>query len=588
MRARLRPALHYAPVHDGVYFGTETGSFVIRGPEALFQVVDVCVPLLEAGATVDSVITTLGGEPARPVVTRLIETFNRHGLLIDLDRISVPEPAPEIREAYRAVLAELETRHHDPYAVFARLRAATVLVCGPVDAVLPTARGLGRAGVGSLILAVPEPAAAAAAAERLGAVVHRIGSGEPVPAAPAQAAVFCAEQPDLAALVEQQLPLVSNTSLTVRVALGEHRHLVGITDARTWAALEERTDGWVAAGSPPALGRPAADALAGALAGHLSFQALAETGTETVYVVHGASPIAEPVTLPGKTDTTPARAQDAVALAEQVTARWTGRAETVTPADLPQLPLALAEAEHRAVAPGPAGCYGPTDADESAGSAVAWGHDQESATVSALLAALRAQCPTPSRDTTGAAGLTEERWLLDGALRLLAGRAEQHDHSPALAFDTQERPARALWRTLEDYELVQVSVDLIAVPDIPWPLARVRATGTDELLSTAWGREPAQAVHAALATALARIQTRRLRGSGPDPVDAGSDTTLLATTSDAEAGALLARLGHCFSIRGERETDVLLPASAPWFGPVSLHPRTTAANGRGGDADAQR
>ncbi|KIF05082.1 hypothetical protein PL81_15135, partial [Streptomyces sp. RSD-27] len=156
MRMRLRPALHYAPVRDGVYFGAEGTSFVVRGPAALFKVADVCVPLLEDGATEDSLVAALGSEAARPVVATLLNTFSRQGLLLDLDALSVPEPDAATRERHRDVLADLETLHDDPYAAFARLRAATVLLSGPAAFVLPAARGLARSGVGRLVLAVPD------------------------------------------------------------------------------------------------------------------------------------------------------------------------------------------------------------------------------------------------------------------------------------------------------------------------------------------------------------------------------------------------------------------------------------------------
>ncbi|NEB86057.1 hypothetical protein G3I43_18015, partial [Streptomyces anulatus] len=157
MTLRARPHLHYAPVSEGVYFNGPRTQFVISGPQLLYRVADICVPLLEAGTTEDELVTALGSERARPVVRRIVDELRARGLLLDLDALTVPEPSAEIRARYPEALAHLETECADPYAVFQRLRTTEVLLCGPADAVLPAARGLHRAGVTGLTLATPDP-----------------------------------------------------------------------------------------------------------------------------------------------------------------------------------------------------------------------------------------------------------------------------------------------------------------------------------------------------------------------------------------------------------------------------------------------
>lgn len=570
---RLRPALHYAPVREGVYFGMEHASFVVRGPEALFRIVDVCVPLLEDGATEDELVAALGDERARPIVSRLVAALSGHGLLLDLDRLTVPEPGPEERERYREALTDLETRHADPYAAFARVRAATVLVCGPAEAVLPAARGLARAGAGRLVLAVPDPAAVAATATRLGAACHAL-TAEGIDAdgidVRADAAVLCAEAADFDRLLEQQSKLLPEGCPVVPVLLDERFHLTGLVPDGSWQPLRSRVALWAEADGPQeALTRPAADALAGALAGQLVFRALTGTAAAEAYAVYGAALAADRIELTpegGRPET--ADLDEAVEVVQRLAKRWTGALNLVTAADLPQLPLALVEVEHRAEFQG-------RFQAEQAGSVVGWGSDQRSATVSAALAALRGQCDPQAG--TAAAALTEERWLLDGALRLLTDRALPAGDQPS--FDDLDKAARVLWRTLEDYELLRINVELMRLPGLEWPLGLVRDTGSGELLGSAWGPDASRAITAALSCALARVQTRRVRGA--DLAGSLPDTTTLVLADADTVAGLGEQLARLVQVDGERRADVLLGELPVWYGPVSARSMTEeAADGR--------
>ncbi|MFH7597060.1 hypothetical protein WDV06_18445 [Streptomyces racemochromogenes] len=569
MRMRLRPALHYAPVRDGVYFGAEGTSFVVRGPAALFRVADVCVPLLEDGADEDSLVAALGNEAARPVVATLLNTFSRQGLLLDLDALSVPEPDAETRERYRHVLADLETLHEDPYAAFARLRAATVLVSGPAASVLPAARGLARTGVGRLVLAVPaaEAATAADTAARLGA---ELLPQPPAAAVPADAAIVCAPGELLGAELARVAALLPADCPVVPVCLDSRFHLAGPEVSGASGHLEAvaaRVGHWVRTPGAAPLGA-AAGALAGALAGQLAYRVL--TGTagapgESAYVVHGAELNASLITLPpvpsptgagraGPASGAVADLDEVVARVQEVAARWTGPFALVTPENLPQLPLGVAEAEHR---------------DGTAGSVAAWGADQRSSSVAAALAALRAQ-QRPGPEAVAAAGATEEGWLLDGTLRLLAGRAEPAGEAPA--FEELDKAAQVLWRTLEDHEFVGVGLSLLTVPGVDWRLAVVHDRTTGQDVASAWGPDRAGAAVAALSTALTRVQTRRIRGR--ELVTAGPDTTALLHAGTTALTALAAQTRLWLTPAGTRAADPVAGETPLWFGPVTARPAT--------------
>ncbi|WP_406183772.1 hypothetical protein [Streptomyces sp. NBC_01006] len=561
MRMKLRPALHYAPVRDGVYFGAEGTSFVVRGPAALFKVTDVCVPLLEDGASENSLVAALGSEAARPVVAKLLETWRRNGLLLDLDALSVPEPDADTRARHRDVLADLEMLHEDPYAAFERLRAATVLVSGPAASVLPAARGLARTGVGRLVLAVPDgdADAVAATADRLGA--RRLPlTAEGVEVA-ADAAIVFAPGELLDGVVARQAALLPPDCAIVPVREDGRFHLVGPQTSGAAGRLEAvaaRVAGWVKTPSAP-LGA-AAGALAGALAGQLAYRVL--TGTagapgESAYVVHGAELNATRVDLtPARPAAPAADLDEAVAHVQAVTAKWTGPFELVTPENLPQLPLGIAEAEHR---------------EGTGGSVAAWGGNQRSSSVSVALAALRAQAATVDGQVA-AAGTTEERWLLDGTLRLLAERAEPAADAPA--FEELDKAAQVLWRTLEDHEFLNVELRLFRVPDVDWPLVLVRDRATGQDVASAWGSGPARAAVAALSTALARVQTRRVRGR--ELVASGPDTTALLHATDAELAELTAQTRLRLVPHGERAADPVVGETPLWYGAVTGLPAVDA------------
>lgn len=617
MTVRARPHLHYAPVPEGVYFSGPGAQFVIGGPALLFHVADVCVPLLEAGTTEDELVAALGSERARPVVRKIVAELRSRGLMLDLDALTVPEPPAEVRDRYPEALAHLETDCDDPYAVFERLRATGVLLCGPADAVLPAARGLHRAGVTALTLATADADAVAPTAARLKLPVVPVTAGSPLPAAdrlPARpdAAVVClgtdgsaAVPPDaLAALLPAGAPVVPvrwDALIALVGPAGRDRETLPRS-----AAFARRAGHWAAAEAAGPAPHPTTAVLAGALAGQLLFDTLAGIAQPgEAHVVHGEELISERVSVAaavtgaaaagtgsaagGSTAGTgtaaetgsdagdgaaerpltaaptgdagpvpPPTPEEAVEAVTALTARWLGPHALLPGDELPQLPLALREI---------------ADRDGGDAGLVAWAADQRTATVAVALAALRAACPGPG---TGAAGLTEEHWLLDGALRLLAEAAEPY------ATGATDRPAARtvpLLRALADEGAADPTVTLLRHPGLDWTLAEARtADGPLPAAGLSWGRDEEEAVHGALATVLARRQAHRTPGPGEVPPGVHTDALLFADASllaalrkqvvEAAADAGVRYVGTA------RRPDAVTGACPLWSGDVRTVPLT--------------
>ena len=556
MRMKARPGLHYVPVPGGVYFAGASTQFMMRGWDLLFKVADVCVPLLEDGATEDDLVAALGSEHARPAVRHLTEGLRTHGLLLEPGRLTVPEPPATVREQHAESLAMLESVCADPYAAFAALRAATVALAGPPETTGPAARGLIRAGAGRVVVTGT--------------------AGEDIPEG-ADAMLVCVGAGDEPAPPE----LYGRPVMIVPVVLDDRLLLAGpvIRDGsslRTWSAFRARALAWADPAVAPS--RPVADALAGALAAQLLFETLTGVaGGVDAHVVHGADLAAERVTVRradaqlqvwrrlGDSEPAPVPGvEEAVDLAGTVTAQWTGLAALALGDSLPQMPLALRAARYGGARPG---------------SVVAWGADQESATVAVTLAALRqsASAPpdrdSPDRDVTGAAGLTEDAWLLDGALRLLAGRTLLLHEVPVDGLDPE---AMRFWREIQRAEPGQYAIEVRHVPGLGWLLGRVGSARTGETLGLAWGPDEDTAVQRSLGTALARAQVRAVTGAGEgvpllntDALCLAGDGEIIALRTQARA---LRAVGQA-RYRGFRAgADPVLGDVPLWFGPVEQEP----------------
>ncbi|MFD9979335.1 hypothetical protein ACFWZJ_02995 [Streptomyces massasporeus] len=353
-------------------------------------------------------------------------------------------------------------------------------------------------------------------------------------------------------------------TLHVPVLLGPGPVLVGPVGVApgVWAVFRDRARAWAdAEGVEPATG-PIAHSLAGALAAQLltdTLTGVAEPGE--AHVVHGPDLTADRVTVTGApvreavavrltdaaAESLPAP-EDALDAAGVLTARWTGLFASAQGEHLPQMPLALRAAEHRA---------------DRAGTVTAWAAHQETATIAAALAALRDRATDASG--TAAAGLTREHWLLDGALRQLA-RTEGD------VIDT-DAPLHA--------EGLRIAAELRALPGaaepvltvsryagVGWPLAEVTADGRP--LGAGWGPTAVEATYAALCTALAVAQTGGTAGR--------LSTDALLTVDDATRAALRAQLTARAVHEGHPlRTDPVLGELPFWHGPVTGHAVPTSA-----------
>ncbi|MFF9066941.1 hypothetical protein ACF09E_16465 [Streptomyces sp. NPDC014891] len=579
---RTRPDLHYAPVPGGVYFSGVRARFVLRGSEVLHAVAQGCVPLLEGGTDEDALVAEIGTERARPAVRLLVDRLRENGLLLDPAAHTAPEPPADVRARHAEALARLEGLLDDPYGAFARLRAATVLVTGPPTATGPAARGLRRAGVGTVLTDPRDPAAVPDAVLDI-----REDDGSPAPSADA--------------------PLVVPVRLGGTGVTLVGPALTDPSDRTVRDAFHTRARAWADAESTAPAPRPVADALAGALGAQLLVDVL--TGTADpgeAHVVHGTDLTSDRVTVggahqaaatgrPGSLPEGPYTLGSAPAdprpepdeareTATPLTARWTGPLALAEGADLPQMPLALRAAELRT---------GGTTT-----TVLAWAAHQETATAAAVLQALRALipgAPTPAAgpparipgDPTPAAGLTREHWLLDGALRLLAEETAplpaktDTPHVPPAALPAGAPAAAAGGVACEglDAEGLRIlaglrallptepAIRLHAVTGLDWRLAEVTADGA--ALGRAWGADAAEAARYALCTALARVQTADAPGT-VDPLS--TDALLLADRAalDALRAQLAARTGTAYRGEAHRHDPVLgeLPL---WYGPVEAH-----------------
>jgi hypothetical protein len=176
---------------------------------------------------------------------------------------------------------------------------------------------------------------------------------------------------------------------------------------------------------------------------------------------------------------------------------WTGPVGRGSDAGLVQLPFSVATAELR-----------------EPGSRVAgWGENRAEATLDALLAAARelaarelaAQC-TARPEAAAAAGTGYARWLLDGALRRLAGDvAARTSPLPVDRAGLTDAAQRSLWSLCEDYFRCRLRAGLYRFPGLDWCLAAVEDTDGG-LRTRAWGPGASAAMRTALAAAAATAQ----------------------------------------------------------------------------------
>lgn len=560
-RLRVRPQLHVAPVAGGVYVASSSQQFVLRGWDGFYGLADRCLPLLEEGTTEGDLVLALGSEWARPAVQRLLSSLADHHMLLLPERSSVPEPLPAERLRFAGSLAYLESCSDEPYAAFERWRAAQVVLVGPPEGVEPAGRGLRRAGAGRVLLVrsvaeIPPDVTAALC------FVTTSDLASPTLLTPD---VRCLEQ-----LVDrgvEVLPVLVDPAVVVVGPL-----LSDNLDLDSWRRAAARAVSWAGTEVPGPPPSQLAIALAGAHASQLLLDSLAGlAGDGAAHVVHGPDLASQRIVVAGGSDeprcrdlgtalaTDPPGPESGLASAQGITRPWTGLFALAAGDDLPQLPLALREIR----------LGGPARA-----SAVGWAANQRAATVAAVLAGMR-RCAAGAG--VGAAGLTEDRWLLDGALRLLTSRAAPVAFPGLDALLPEARRLRLAW---ERERPPSWSIVLLQVPGLDWFLSRLQQPdGT--LLGQAWAADPARATQDALSTAIARVQTEATTGDGRS-VDLLSTSALDDMAVDTSAG-LLGQVGALGQGRGVRYTGRSVPLDgieeAPpwWYGPVSAQPVEVAS-----------
>ncbi len=578
-RVKLRPDTHYAPVTKGVYWSRPGGrSFVLAGPAMLYALIDAQHYLLADGTSVDEMVESIGDEASRPVLTHIVRTLLGQDMLFDLGTAG-PAPDRATATSYADVIAYLEAQCPRPYEVFAKLRAAHVLVQGVGPAVDNLIRGLlgygvdmsnDRAGVADLAILIDDadhPIDLAAAARDL-------PPGTPV------------------------LPVVTGTGLAaVGTVLGDPARVA------TFAAAVERFAGWVAVDDVGAAPRPLSAVFAGALAARAAIDALAGLdGTPSVNIVYGSTlecqrvpldqltdgplwsdadteedlPLLAVEPVPAEAPQAPEAAADepaAVASESQpaedpvlpkmapLTARWTGYARWGDDLDLPQLPIALATVR---------------PIDPAAPAHLGWGIDRGDAGIDALLSMWRSvvAAGVPGEpDWALGAGVTPRRFLADGLLRLTAGQLLAE--VPAVEIAPGEIGAwivRSLWGALHDYFDMPVRLWSRELPGLRWPL--ITATDADGQVRThQWGPNRASAAHAALSAVTAGCQLTEDPSTAVavDPVGAWALRTASSALADqcfnelvgvhaASGRKLTARLLHTDPVIGR------LPLYAGWVG----------------------
>ncbi|RJK98195.1 hypothetical protein D5H78_04660 [Vallicoccus soli] len=574
---RARPHLHYAPVPGGVYLAGARAELVLRGSDALFTVADACVPLLEDGASEDDLVAALGTERARPAVRHVVAQLRRHDLLLDEERFTVPAPPAPVRERHPEVLAHLEAVSDDPYAAFARLRAAVVVLAGPGEAVEPAARSLRRNAVG-------EVRAGGAGTDPAGADVVLLCLTTR-PGAPGEDGLDAA-----AAALERTL---AAGAPVVPLLLDDRAVLAGpavrdATGAAAWRGAARRVLSRAGAGVGSE-GRPVADALGGALSAGLLLDEIAGVGEPgAAHVVHGPDLADERVVVPGVAAPWPTGPQvlrdahdgaapdedEGLAAAEELTGRWTGPVELLPGTDLLQLPLALRLAQ----------------VEVAGETVVGAGDDQRAATLAAVLEALRTgvrhdgpgdgpeeEVPdgvppygAPPRGVA-AAGTTRGRWLLDAALRVLAADARP---VPEPGDDPVAEAGPQAARLRDAYVATGApppQAGLLRVPGVDWVLARLADPATGVELGSAWGVDAAAAVTDALAAALVpRLvpEAHLVPGTRTDALVRADDATVAALAKQVIAVAL----ADALRFEGRRHRDPVLGDGRIWSGAVRARP----------------
>lgn len=511
MRLKARPDLHHAPLPDGVYVSSGTGEFALSGWSGFADLMSRCLPLLGSGADEDDLVAAIGTEKARPAVRHLLAELQTHDMVLRLDTLEPGEPDARDRDRHAELLAYLECRSAQPYAAFEEIRSTRVLLLGPDRALARTGSALQELGVGD---AVTDGGATEDGHDVAVVVMTRESVAEVPP----------------------------HTTRLLPVVVGPHGALVGpvvrdLPGWSRWRLLVERT--LARPGRP--VDEEACTAVACSAAVHLLLQELASVAGPAAYVVAGETLGVHAVDLPAgspaprrgpvslATATDDGHDADLPAWLTRLTHPWLGVATPDGEDHLPQMPVALRRLR-----------------DLGGGVVVGDGPDQQAAATAVTLALARRACG-------GAAGPSELRWLLDGALAHLAPRV-----GSGVPVTLEDPRAHRLAGALAgDGEVVLTAHTL---PGIGWVLVRCLLPGGRS--TRAWGADSQQAATEALSRALA------VRALGDDAGEllTGAGTAALVTADATAVSALATELDRWLAARSLGLVGSLHPAD-PHLGP---------------------
>lgn len=335
---RLRPAVHVAPVADGLLFVGWQQSLVLHGSESLSRLWDALFPHLHRGVDFERLLGALP-ETARTAARTMLDELDHHGFLLREQPLQLVHPMDDSRAAHpehRRTRAFLDAAADDPAGAERSLRTTPVAVHGRGDVALSAARSLIRLGVGDVVVTDAE------LRERLQDLADEHG------------AVLLADDHSHLAVTVTVGP-VEPTGYGPRIGvveLGDHAVVGPLRAAPTDPGVEQALLRMRARGdhAEPAPVPTVAARLAGGLAAlqvvhHVCGIRTEYDGRAHVVDAERLTTTTHPVVLAGRDGAAPllGRAGSAPELAalDELSDERTGLFAPLTPADLPQTPLAL-------------------------------------------------------------------------------------------------------------------------------------------------------------------------------------------------------------------------------------------------------
>lgn len=336
---RLRPAVHVAPVPEGLLFVGWQESMVVHGSSSLWRLWEAMFPHVHRGVDLDQLITALP-ESARAVAQQVLEQLDARGFFLHEQTGAVGTARGPVHPDHERTLAFLEAAAPDPVRAQERLRTSAVEVRGRGDVAVHAARSLLRLGAGDLtVIDAAARRELAPLADEHGAALRSQAGGTPV----------------ITITVDETFTPETGACVGV-IQLGDHALVgplqAGVHDPGVSVALDRvRVRGDAARQAPtPAV----AARLAGGLAALQVVHFLCGITTEyegMTYLVDAErlGTTTHPVWPQGPTVAEPLRGADGPGVGEnaleELTNERTGILPPAMPFDLPQTPLALIQTD---------------------------------------------------------------------------------------------------------------------------------------------------------------------------------------------------------------------------------------------------